>query len=352
MLELRILKRSLNNRAYTLQIDNLDDLWHLYNLIENHDIIGSKTYRRLEKASDKLRPDKTQKRLVWLAIDVEDVEFHEFSNRLRIRGIIIKGPDELGLRAHHTLNFTPGDELELEKLKDWKQHQKDLLEEAVKATGQSRVLVISLEDDNALIAQIYQYGIRSLVTIERSGGGKLYEGTKAGKTQVGSSGQANKEFFNDILLQLNQVRPENTPLLIVGPGFTKDQLISFFRDKKVKDAEKILLETTGQAGMPGIHEAIKRGVVKRLVQDSRVSFEVELIEKLLEGIAMDGAVVYGQVQVENAVAIGAVDHLLVIDKFIRGKNEFIEQLMNNTEKSGGKVVILIIKGSDQSLVKS
>jgi protein pelota len=278
--------------------------------------------------------------MVWLAISVEEVEFHEFSNRLRIHGIIVKGPDELGLKAYHTLNFTSGSELELEKPLGWRKHQMDLLKEAVNATGQPKTIVISIEDDNALIAQIYQYGIRKLAIIERTGGGKYFSGVKTTKVHSKSSSDAKKDYFDDILLQLNQVRPENEPILIVGPGFAKDQLLSFFRDKQVSEVDKILVEPTGQSGMPGIKEAIKRGIVKRLVQESRISFETELIEKLLEGIAKDDPVIYGMTETQNAVSVGAVEYLLVTDLLIRAGDEHLEEMMNNAESSGGKVVII------------
>jgi protein pelota len=337
---LQILEKNLNGRGFKLMIDNLDDLWHLYNIIEQHDQVASKTYRRLEGADDKLRPDKVPKKLVWLAIDVQELEFHEFSNRLRVHGTIVKGPDELGLKAYHTLNFNPGDIIELEKPEPWRSHHMKILNDSVKTSKQPQVTMVALEDDNAVIAQLFQYGIRKLCTIEHSGSGKMYTGSKTGRSGGKSTNSTKTEFFDNIMVQLNQVRPDGSPLILIGPGFTKDEFFKFCKDKQLPGIDKVMLEPTGQSGMVGIQEAIKRGVVKRLTQDSRVALETELVDNLLEGIAKDGPVTYGLTQTKTAVDVGAVETLLVIDKLVRIKNEDVEHLMTTTEESGGKVVVI------------
>jgi protein pelota len=335
----RILGKDPKAKAYKLMLDNLDDLWHLYNLLEKHDLVSGVTYRRLDKAEDKLRPEKTEKKRVWLTVEVETVEFHEFSNRLRVLGPIARGPDELGLKSFHTLNFTAGDQLELEKPESWRSHQVEQLKAAVDATKQPKVTIIAIEDDNAVLAQLHQYGIRKVASIQAQGMGKFYSGSTTSKPSKKVS-DSKKDFFNDIMLQLQQARTEDTPLIIIGPGFTKDEFVKFCKDKNLPGCERILLETTGQAGMVGVQEAIKRGVVKRLVEDSRVSFETELVEKVLEEISKSGAVSYGLQEITDAVDAGAVESLLVIDHMLREKNELVEELLKQTEENGGKVIII------------
>jgi protein pelota len=92
--------------------------------------------------------------------------------------------------------------------------------------------------------------------------------------------------------------------------------------------------------MVGIQEAIKRGVVNRLTQDSRVALETELVDKILEGIAKDAPVTYGLEETKAAIEIGAVETLLVIDRLIRTKNDEVERLMTTTEEAGGKVIVI------------
>jgi protein pelota len=257
-----------------------------------------------------------------------------------VHGTIVKGPDELGLKAYHTLNFNPGDTIELEKPEPWRSHHEKILNDSVKTSKQPQVTLVALEDDNAVIAQLFQYGIRKLCTIDHSGSGKMYTSVKIGKSGGKTSKNTKTDFFDNILIQLNQVRPNESPLILIGPGFTKDEFLKFCKEKQLPGIDDVMLEPTGQSGMVGIQEAIKRGVVKRLTQDSRVALETELVDKVLEGIAKDGPVTYGHEQVKTAIDIGAVDTLLVIDKLVRVKNKEIETLMTDTEESGGKVVVI------------
>ncbi len=92
---MRMLKKELrfNEGEISLVAESLDDLWHLKYIIEPGDIVYAFTKRRIEGATDKLRPEKADKKTVRLGIKVEKVEFHRFANRLRIHGIITDGID-------------------------------------------------------------------------------------------------------------------------------------------------------------------------------------------------------------------------------------------------------------------
>jgi protein pelota len=69
----------LNVGEISLVVESLDDLWHLKYILEPEDIVYSFTKRRVEGATDKLRPEKAEKRTVRLGIQVENVEFHKFA---------------------------------------------------------------------------------------------------------------------------------------------------------------------------------------------------------------------------------------------------------------------------------
>jgi protein pelota len=60
----------------------------------------------------------------------------------------------------------------------------------------------------------------------------------------------------------------------------------------------------------------------------------------LEGIAKYGPVEYGIEDVKNALEVGAVETLLIIDKLIRGKNAQVEEILIHTESLSGNVVII------------
>src|SRR4030043_1180636 len=80
--------------------ESIDDLWHLRHLIGPGDLVFATTFRSVDTATDKIRPEKAEKRAVRLGIRIERVEFSEHGIRLRLTGIIAHGVDP---GASHTL---------------------------------------------------------------------------------------------------------------------------------------------------------------------------------------------------------------------------------------------------------
>ena len=72
------------------------------------------------------------------------------------------------------------------------------------------------------------------------------------------------------------------PLVILGPGFAKETLMAKGKEKEPEMFSKAFLYHTGQSGMTGIQELMKRGMGAEVLKDSRVAEETELVEKLLE----------------------------------------------------------------------
>ena len=76
----------------TLIPETLDDLWHLKHIIGQDDIVTALTYRKIERDTGKVRPERAEKKPVNLSIRVESVEFQKFSRRLRLSLIHISEP--------------------------------------------------------------------------------------------------------------------------------------------------------------------------------------------------------------------------------------------------------------------
>ena len=104
---MKVIFKDLKHGKIKLMPENLDDIWHLYNIIDEEDIVRGLTYRTEEGKDDKIRSKKSEKKRMKLGIRVKEVKFHEFSDRLRIHGIIEEGPQDLG--SFHTLNINADD---------------------------------------------------------------------------------------------------------------------------------------------------------------------------------------------------------------------------------------------------
>ncbi|MEM4142437.1 MAG: mRNA surveillance protein pelota, partial [Thermoplasmata archaeon] len=116
------------DKLIKLRITNMDDLWLLSNFIEKGDIVIGNTFRKIEERSDQIRSKKEERIKIRVGIKVEDIEFQEFTDRLRIKGKIVQGPEEF-LGHYQSLNFSSGDSMEIVK-NEW---SKTLLDELKKS---------------------------------------------------------------------------------------------------------------------------------------------------------------------------------------------------------------------------
>ncbi len=298
--------------------ESLDDLWHLKYMIEPGDVVFSLT-KRVSESCDKLRSDKEMV-TVRLGVEVEKVEFHRFANRLRISGRIVGGVEDSG---YHTLNIGVGKELSI--IKRWKKEQLERLESAVKASSQPEVVILTIEEGDAVIGVLRQWGVEEVFSVRRS---------------YGKESSSRLEFFSEVLSALKNL--EFKYLVIAGPGFTKDDFYEFLKEKEPEVAKKSITADVSSIGVRGFVEVLKRGVISRIVKDIRLAEEAEYIDLLLERIAKGERVAYGIEEVKSACDYGAIDVLLVADEFLREEREKwdVDSLLESVENSRGKVVIL------------
>lgn len=325
---MKIVHKDPREGVVKVQAEILDDLWHLRNLIEEGDLVTASTYRTAEQATDKIRAEKTEKQRMTLTLNVERVEFHDFSDRLRILGTIEEGPRDLGM--HHTFNVTVEDHepIAIKKPGGFRQHHWDRLKEAKEAAKRPLVTILSLDDEEAAIAVLRQYGVQHAVTVKGRSGGKQYE----------ASDDPKKDYFGEILAAVQRTRAEGTPLIVVGPGFTREDFLDFAKERDESFARGVVTEGTGQAGGVGVQEALKRGIVERIQRDQQVAVDTRRVEELMGEIARDGPVAYGKDEVAKAVEMGAVEELLLTDEWLRTKEG--EALLTKAGNTGAGVHIV------------
>lgn len=319
---MRLLHQNANNNEIKLLPQTIDDLWHLYNLIDEKDLVFATTYRRKEDRSDKLRPERVEKIRMRLGIRVQKVEFHEAEDLLRILGVIESGPQDMG--EHHTLMLSPGDDITIIK-PEWKTQHFDRIKRAVASSEKPSLVFVAIEDTDAVIATVREYGLKEYATITRNPQGKMYD---AKSNEL--------EYLDEVVSKLAMVL-HGEPLIILGPGFTKEALAKRVKEK-LSDAPSPTVISTGQAGMAGISELMKRGVGGKVLDDTRVAMETKLMEQLFTEIGKDGLFAYGEPQVKTAVEAGAVRVLLVLDTKVRSKT--MDQVLRTVENSRGEFHII------------
>jgi protein pelota len=297
--------------------ESLDDLWHLKHLIAPRDLVFATTFRAVDSATDKIRPEKMEKRPVRLGIRVGKVEFHPSANRLRVMGVIEHGVDA---GSYHTINVEPG--FEISVIKFWRQVDRDRIDRAVKASIFDLIHILTIEEGEAELFRIRQYGPESVITITMGSG-------KEGDTN-------NRITFFERLVE--QVREIRGPLIVAGPGFVKDDFLKFLAGKRSGIAQRALPVETRRIGYGAAQEVIGLGVTGKLIGDMQLAHEVRLMEEIIKRISQEGAVAYGRNEVIRAIEYGAVEQLLVVDALLHDYG--VSRLMERAERTGAKIVVL------------
>jgi protein pelota len=322
---MRVTKRDLRGNKegeIALTPETLDDLWHLKYIIEKGDLVFALTKRKAEASSDKLRPEKVEKKNVRLGIRVDDLEFHKFSNRLRVHGLIEHGMDA---GYHHTLNIEEGTALSI--IKHWKKDQVERVNEAEAASKRPKVIIVTIEEGDADIGFVRHYGIELYSHIRQSSGK--------------GEGTLREVFFSTILEQLNHAMCGTESVVVAGPGFTKDDLMKYISANNSELAAGILVEDTSSIGMSGFQEVLRRGAVDRIMEESRIARESSLMDELLREMALGGKVAYGMDEVKTAIDYGAVETLLIADELLRLEREAgnIDAMIQEVEHAQGSMVV-------------
>jgi len=313
----------------TVVPENVDDLWHLSHVVEPGDRVAGDTERRIQREDDQLRDTGGEREHIRAELAVEDVEFARFANRLRVGGVIEACSREDQLGHHHTINVEEHDELEVEKR--WKPDQRDRLEAAVEATDNPDVAVATVEEGQAYVHTVAQYGAEERASI-------------TAPTGKGEYARPRGELFDELTDVLR--RQDADAIILAGPGFTKQDALDHVAEEVPDLAESVTTVDTSSVGDRGVHEVLKRGAVEDVQQRTRIAEESGLIDELMERIAEGAEVAYGPEQVQQAAEYGAIEHLLVLDEDLRqaraGEGDWdvdVDAVIETAEQKGGDVTV-------------
>ena len=319
---MRLLKIDEKDSFLHLVPEVEDDLWHLERVLEKEDLVSGITDRRIKPKSEGAKAERAK---LFLTIEVEKVEFHRFSGKLRVAGKIVEGkPSELlEIGSEHALEIELGREVKVKKL-SLKKFQVERLRKAAEATKTGKTLLVVMDDEQANLAFLKEFELEEVASIRSGKSGKQF------KVE-----EFEPKYFAELFEKIVGLKPERA--VVAGPGFSKDNFQKFLDGKKLKGIE-FFFASTNSVGKTGLQELVKGNVLEKVVQEMQLVKETGLVEKVLAELGKNsGLVEYGLEEVEKAVELGAVESLLVADKFLLGKRERAEKLMQDAERSRAKV---------------
>ena len=328
---MKIIEEDEKEATVEILPETLDDLWHLSHIIEVGDNASSKTTRRIQdNTGDKLRSDRGVKKTFYLGLDIENISFQLFTGKLRLTGVITRGPEDLiPLGSHHTLEVKLNTPITIKKSR-WPKWAINRLNQAIEASKKLSAIIIVLEDDTATIGLIRQFGIEYYGPVK---------GSVSGKRIIDKNRQKNIiQFYEKVIESINKFDSIQN-IVIAGPGFVKNDFYDYLKDKHSDIAKMSIIESTGAGGRNGIGEVLKKGTVEKLTSENRVASEMAAVNNLLTEIAKNSSkVAYGVKETKNAINLGAVSQLLILDTQVPEND--MGEAMDMVENMKGEVMVI------------
>jgi protein pelota len=303
--------------------ENTEDLWHIERLLSPGDSIIARTWRRYKATEG----DAGEKKAVTMKLSVEKVEFSPHANRLRVTGKIVEGtPVEfVQIGAYHTIDIEEHFPVSIIKEK-WMAHHLARIKQAIAETKRPRLGMLVLDESKAIYATLRGFGVAYELELENNA-----------SKRDDKFDEKTLSFFGEILKKLQSSQVGR--IIVAGPGFGKENLLKFIKQKDSKLASRIVLEHCSYAERTGITELLKRGVVAKVASEERAENELVLMEKFSSELRKEsGLVAYGKKEVEAAVQSSAVDTLLVLDELLRTSKE-VEAIVEQAEARKVKLVV-------------
>jgi len=324
---MKILRKDLKQGIVKLETQNNDDLWYLSQIISQNDLVKGKTERKVKFGGE--HSTKTAKKTVTLTIEVERVEFHKYTNALRIMGKVAEETEDIPKGSYHTLNVDDNASLTITKQK-WLSYQLDKLEESTKVRHDVIICIFDREEVMFVALKGYGYDILSEMK------GEVQK--KDDPSKISST------FYQDIISKLEEYdrRIHPTKIIVASPAFWKEYLKKHIEITKLKN--KVYYASCSSVGKEAIEEILKRKEVITTIHDDRTLQEINLVDELLLSIKQEKAA-YGIAEVEKMADIGAIEKLLVSDGYIektQEKNNYfrVENILKRTDSIKGKVHII------------
>jgi protein pelota len=301
----RLLHRDAATGLLRLRLESPSDLWRIARLARPGDLVGASTTRRDPEAPADVPGAERARRRVWIVVQAEQVEFHGFSRHVRVTGPIREGPFDIG--RHHTLDLGEGDEVTVLK-SSWTAADQALLDEGRAGTGEPTILVAAVDWGDSSLVRIRGRAIEPLVDLKRTIAGKRYEG--------GQGERDRDSYAEELVGLLRREGASATVVLVVGPGFLKEEIARRLHEAEPAVAAKVKVYATAESGRVGVDELLKSGRATEALRGSVAAEEAAYVEALVRGLAGGLRAAVGRTEVAEAIDAGAAETVLLSESLL------------------------------------
>ncbi|CAG8567323.1 11734_t:CDS:10 [Dentiscutata heterogama] len=325
--------------------EELEDMWHVYNLISIGDNLKATTIRRVQNESSTGSVESQRIRLT-LTISVDDIDFDPQGGLLRIKGRNIVENKYVKMGMYHTIDLELNRNFTLFKA-EWDIIALERIEEACDITKQADVAAVVLQEGLANVCLVTQH-----MTIVRQ---RIEHPIPRKRKGFVTNYEKGLQKFYDQVLQaiLRHVNFEIIKVIILAsPGFVKDQLREYIFAEALKQDIRSLLENKSKfilihcssGHKHSLQEVLQDPAVQSQLTDTKFAREIVALDKFFKMLNDDpDRAFYGWDHVRKAEERGAIGTLLLSDELFRSadiptRKKYIN-LVESVRSIGGKVLI-------------
>ncbi|KZW04072.1 pelota [Exidia glandulosa HHB12029] len=362
----------------TLQPEDDEDIWHLYNIIQEGDTVRATTIRRVQNES--ATGSVTSQRLrMSLTIQVSKLHFSAGSSlastgpasnamaapgtsngaSLQISGRIAAENDNVQMGSFHTLDIEVNRNVSITK-EEWDSIAVARVDEACVEGRGAEVGAIVLGEGTAAICLLSEH-----MTVIRQRIDVPVPRKRTGSTTLHEKGLA--KFYETVYASFLRHIPFLSLKVIVlaSPGFVKDAVYDYIFAEALRTNNKPLLQARAKfvrihISSPHVHslvEVLKSPEITSQLKETKFAREGLMLDKFFKMLSTDEQRAwYGPDQVALAVERGAVGTLLISDELFRQvssdtslRKKYVQLVEDVRERSGEVLVFSSMHESGQQL---
>ncbi len=323
---------------------DVEDLWHLYNLIRPGDKITCSTFRKVIKSSTTII--SSQRVRITLTIKVSNIDFDPNDSNIRLAGINVVENNYVKLGAHHTLDVFPNHKITIEK-DAWDSIDLDRLDIACNPAKQATVAAIVMQKGLANICLISGYMTIVKARVEKSIPKK--------RGLVKAHDDAMLRFFELVLQAMLREIDFNIikVVIVASPGYVKDDFFKFvFRETERRPELRVLRDNKDQFVLVhsssghkyALEQVLADESLQNRLSDTYAAKAAAALKDFFLLINEDSEkAFYGYDHVRMAQDMGAIESLLISDSLFRSSDvstrKIYTTLVEDCRESGASVHI-------------
>ncbi|EJF61173.1 pelota [Dichomitus squalens] len=353
----------------TVRPEDDEDMWHLYNIIQEGDRVRAAGMRRIQNVSTTGSVDSKRIRLnltlavtrvTWSPSSAPGAESGTKSGapnaapvataKVEVTGRVAEENQHVKLGAFHTLDIEANKDVRIEKdAGGWDSVALGRVEESCVPGRGAEVAAIVCGEGSAIFCLLSEHMTTVLQRLEVPIPRKI--STQSSAHEKGLS-RYYQTLYTSFLRHVPYASPSLRAIVIASPGWTRDAVFDSIMAEASRTSNKALLAARNKfikvhVNSPHVHslvEALKSPEIASQMKETKFAREGMMLDKFFKMLATDEMRAwYGPDHVALAADRGAIGTLLISDELFRSSDAATRKkyvnIVEDVQQKGGKVLI-------------